>query len=74
MDYVEIKESKRESCLKEIEELRQVYNLQFIQVTECKVLLNCKLPIARTKARGTQACMKYDYHERNSFYDYNWSL
>ena len=31
MDYVEIKESKRESCLKEIEELRQVYNLQFIQ-------------------------------------------
>ena len=60
MDYVEIKESKRESFLKEIEELRQVYNLQFIQVTERKVLLNCKLPIARTKGRGTQACMKYD--------------
>ena len=74
MDYVEIKESKRESCLKEIEELRQVYNLQFIQVTECKVLLNCKLPIARTKGRGTQACMKYDYNKRNSFYDYDWSL
>ena len=60
MDYVEIKESKRESCLKEIEELRQVYNLQFIQVTECKVLLNCKFPIATTKGSGTQACTKYD--------------
>ena len=65
---------KRDSFLKETEELRQVYNFQFIQVTERKVLLNCKLPIARTKARGTQACMKYDYHERNSFYDYDWSL
>ena len=51
---------KRDSFLKEIEELRQVYNLQFIQVTERKVLLNCNLPIARTKGRGTQACMKYD--------------
>ena len=51
---------KRDSFLKETEELRQVYNLQFIQVTERKVLLNCKLPIARTKGRGTQACMKYD--------------
>ena len=50
---------KRDSFLKETEELRQVYNLQFIQVTERKVLLNCKLPIARTKGRGTQACMKY---------------
>ena len=51
---------KRDSFLKETEELRQVYNLQFIQVTEHKVLLNCKLPIARTKGRGRQACMKYD--------------
>ena len=51
---------KRDSFLKETEELRQVYNLQFIQVTEHKVLLNCKLSIARTKGRGTQACMKYD--------------
>ena len=51
---------KRDSFLKETEELRQVYNLQFIQVTEHKVLFNCKLPIARTKGRGTQACMKYD--------------
>ena len=33
----------------EIEELRQVYNLQFIQVTECKVLMNCKFPMAKTK-------------------------
>ena len=32
---------KRESFLKETEELRQVYNLQYMQVTECKVLLNC---------------------------------
>ena len=54
MDYVEIKESKRESFLKEIEELRQVYNLQFIEVTEHKILLNCKFPIAITKGRGTQ--------------------
>ena len=51
---------KRDSFLKETEEFRRVYNLQFIQVTERKVLLNCKLPIARTKGRGTQACMKYD--------------
>ena len=51
---------KRDSFLKETEELRQIYNLQFIQVTERKVLLNCKLPIARTKGRGKQACMKYD--------------
>ena len=51
---------KRDSFIKETEELKQVYNLQFIQVIECKVLLNYKLPIARTKGRGTQACMKYD--------------
>ena len=51
---------KRDSFLKETEELRQIYNLQFIQVTERKVLLNCKLPIARTKGRGTHAYMKYD--------------
>ena len=31
---------KRESFLKEIEELRQVSNFQFIQVTERKVLMN----------------------------------
>ena len=30
---------KRESFLKEIEELRQVYSLQLIQVTECKSLI-----------------------------------
>ena len=51
---------KRDSFLKETEELRQVCNLQFMQVTEHKVLLNYKLPIARTKGRGTQSCMKYD--------------
>ena len=51
---------KRDLFLKETEELRQVYNLQFIQVTERKVLLNCKFPIATTKGSGTQACMKYD--------------
>ena len=51
---------KRDSFLRETEEFRRVYNLQFIQVTEHKDLLNCKLPIARTKGRGTQACMKYD--------------
>ena len=50
---------KRDSFLKETEGLRQVYNLQFIQVTEHKVLLNCKFPTARTKGR-IQACMKYD--------------
>ena len=43
---------KKDSFLKEIEELRQVYNLQFTQVTECKVLLNCKFPMAKTKGRG----------------------
>ena len=51
---------KRDSFLKETEALRQVYNLQFIQVTEHKVFLNCKFPVATTKASGTQACMKYD--------------
>ena len=51
---------KRDSFLKVTEELRQVYNLQFIQVTERKVLLNCKFLIATTKGSGTQACMKYD--------------
>ena len=55
---------KRDSFLKEIEELRQVYNLQFIQVTERKVLLNCKFPVAETKGRGIQACMKYDWLKR----------
>ena len=44
---------KRESFLKEIEELRQVYNLQFMQVTEHKVLLNCKFLIATIKGSGT---------------------
>ena len=51
---------KMDSFLKETEELRQVYNLQFMQVTEHTVLLNYKLPVARTKGRGTQACMKCD--------------
>ena len=51
---------KRESFFKEIEELRQVYNLQFMQATERKVLLNYKFPIATTKESGTQACIKYD--------------
>ena len=51
---------KRDSFLRETEEFRRVYNLQFIQVTERKVLLNCKFPIATTKGSGTQACMKYD--------------
>ena len=53
-DYIEIEESR------EIEELSQVYNLQSIQVTERKVLLNCKFPMAITKGRGTQACIKYE--------------
>ena len=44
----------------DMEELRQVYSLQFIQVTECKVSLNCKFLIATAKGRGTQACMKYE--------------
>ena len=38
--------------LREIEELRQVYNLQSIQVTERKVLLNCKFPMAVTKGNA----------------------
>ena len=46
--------------LREIEELRQVYNLQSIQVTERKVLLNCKFPMVITKGKGTQACIKYE--------------
>ena len=45
---------------REIEELSQVYNLQSIQVTERKVLLNCKFPMAITKRKGTQACIKYE--------------
>ena len=59
---VEIEASKRILFffLREIEELRQVYNLQSIQVTEHKVLLNCNFPIAKTKGRGMQACIKYE--------------
>ena len=34
--------------------------LAVIQVTERKVLLNCKFPMAITKGTGTQACIKYD--------------
>ena len=52
--------NKRESFLKEREELRQVYSLHLIQVTEHKVLLNCKFPMAITKGSGAQACIKYD--------------
>ena len=44
-DYVEIEESKGIRFFREIEELRQVYTLQSIQVTKCKVLLNCKFPM-----------------------------
>ena len=51
---------KRDTFFKETQELRQLYNLQSIQVTGRKVLLNCKFPIAITKGRGTQACMKYE--------------
>ena len=51
---------KRDSFFREIEELRQVYNFQSVQVTEFKVLLNCKFPMVITKGRGTQACTKYD--------------
>ena len=59
-DYVEIKESKGICFFREIEGLRQVYNLQSIQVTGCNVLLNCKFPMAITKGRGTQAYIKYE--------------
>ena len=51
---------KRDSFLKDREELRQLYNLQFIQATEHKVLLNYKFPMAKTKGKGIQACIKYD--------------
>ena len=57
-DYVEIEESKGIFIFREIEELRQVYNLQSIQATEHQVLINCKFPMAITKGRGTQACMR----------------
>ena len=59
-DYIEIEDSKGIRFFREIEELRQVYNLQSIQVTEHKVLLNCNFPIAKTKGRGMQACIKYE--------------
>ena len=45
---------------REIEKLRQVYNLQSIEASEHKVLLNFKFPMAITKGRGTQACIKYE--------------
>ena len=59
-DYVEIEDSKGVHFFREIEELRHGYNLQSIQVTEHKVLLNCNFPIAKTKGRGMQACIKYE--------------
>ena len=58
-DYVKIEESREIRFFREIEELRQVYNLQSIQVTERKVLLNCEFPMAITKGTGTQTCIKY---------------
>ena len=51
---------KRDSFFREIEELRQVYNLQSIQVTERQVLLNCKFPVVIIKGRGLQACIEYE--------------
>ena len=59
-DYVEIEDSKGVHFFREIEELRHGYNLQSIQVTECKVLLNCKFSMGITKGKGTQACIKYE--------------
>ena len=59
-DYVEIEDSKGVHFFREIEELRHGYNLQSIQVTECKVLLNCKFSMGITKGKGTKACMKYE--------------
>ena len=51
---------RRDSFFIDMDELTQVYSLQFIHVIECKVVLNCKFSIATTKGRGTQACMKYE--------------
>ena len=75
IDYVEIKESKGSHFFKEIEELRQVYNLQFTQVTESKILLNCKFPIATTKGVEHRLVSNMiDYSERNNCYSYDWPL
>ena len=52
---------RRDLFFREIEELRQVNNLQSVQVTDRKVLFNCKFPMAITKGRGTQACIKYEW-------------
>ena len=52
---------KEDLFSREIEELRQIYNLQSIQVTERKVLLNCEFPMAITKGTGTQTCIKYEW-------------
>ena len=51
-DYAEIEESKGICVFREIEELREVYNLQSVQITEHKVLLNCKFPMAVTKGNA----------------------
>ena len=51
---------RRDSFFVDMEELRQVYSLQSIQVIKLKVLLNHKFPIATIKGRGTEACIKYD--------------
>ena len=50
---------RRDSFFIDMEELRQVYSLQYIQGKESKVLLNCKFSIATTKGRGTQTCIRY---------------
>ena len=52
-DYIEIEESKGICVFREIAELRQAYNLQSIQVTVCKVLLNFKFPMAVTKGNAS---------------------
>ena len=51
---------RRDSFFVDMEELRQVYSLQSIQVIKLKVLLSYKFPIATIKGRGTEACIKYD--------------
>ena len=47
--------NKRELFFKETEELRQVYNLQPVQVTEHKVLIKLQVPYSYNKRKGKRS-------------------
>ena len=48
-----------------MDELTQVYSLQFIHVIECKVVLNCKFSIATTNDNSYHSEVNSDANKSN---------